>query len=97
VTDVAEEFLVGLSERGYESLLAKTSGRLAIELMEGTTATRWVVTLDQGKVTLARGVGRPTPRYGSIDRCSSEWSKARPTRQRQCCVVRSSSTGAWTG
>jgi hypothetical protein len=55
VTDGAEEFLVGLSERGYEPLLAKTSGRPAIELIEGTRTTRWVVTLDNGTVTLARG------------------------------------------
>jgi putative sterol carrier protein len=54
VTDVVEEFLIALADRGYEPLLAKTSGALAIHLVGGPHPDRWVMAVDKGNVTVAR-------------------------------------------
>jgi putative sterol carrier protein len=55
VTDMVEEHLRGLAERGYEPLLAKTSGTLVVDLLGGAQPDRWTMTVDKGMVSLARG------------------------------------------
>jgi putative sterol carrier protein len=55
VTEVVEEFLTALADRGYEPLLAKTSGVLAIHLVGGPQRDRWVMAVDKGNVTVGRG------------------------------------------
>jgi hypothetical protein len=57
VTDVAEKFLTGLADRGYEPLLAKTSGTLTIRLMDDPVDEPWVLSIDKGNVTVERGSG----------------------------------------
>src|SRR5690349_3855988 len=53
MTDVVEEFLTALADRGYEPLLAKTSGALAVHLVGGPHPNRWVLAVDKGNVTVA--------------------------------------------
>ena len=55
VTDTVEERLRALAERGYEPLLAKTSGTLAIDLRGGSQPDRWTMTVDKGMISVARG------------------------------------------
>ena len=57
VTDVAEQFLTAFGDRGFEPLLAKTSGTLAIHLLGGAGVDEWVVIVDKGNVTVRRGGG----------------------------------------
>jgi len=52
---MVEEHLRGLAERGYEPLLAKTSGTLVVDLLGGAQPDRWTMTVDKGMVSLARG------------------------------------------
>jgi hypothetical protein len=57
VTDVAEQFLTAFADRGFEPLLAKTSGTLAIHLLGGAGVDEWVLTVDKGNLTVRRGRG----------------------------------------
>ena len=57
MTDLAEEFLAALVGRGFEPLLQKTSGALAIRLLDGSGVDEWVLGVDQGNLTLRRDAG----------------------------------------
>jgi hypothetical protein len=53
--DDGERFLTALASRGFEPLLAKVSGTLAIHLVDGPDTTRWFLGVDKGHVTVERG------------------------------------------
>jgi putative sterol carrier protein len=57
VTDAVEQFLTGLADRGFEPLLAKTSGTLGIHLVSGAEMDQWVLRVDRGNVAVERGAG----------------------------------------
>jgi alkyl sulfatase BDS1-like metallo-beta-lactamase superfamily hydrolase len=58
MTDVAEGYLTGLGERGFDPVLAKTSGALAVRLIDGPDVDEWMLTVDNGTLVAERGAGR---------------------------------------
>ena len=57
MTDSAVEFFEELGRRGHEPLLAKVTGRVRFELMEGSRTDPWLVTIDKGDLTVSHGPG----------------------------------------
>ncbi|MEO3781354.1 SCP2 sterol-binding domain-containing protein [Micromonospora sp. B11E3] len=53
MTDVTR-FFEGLHRRGYEPLLAKTSGTLRFDLQEGAQTTHWLVAIDRGNLRVSQ-------------------------------------------
>ena len=51
------EFFEGLAERGHVPSLEKASGTLRLDLVNGRTIERWLVTLDKGDVAVAPADG----------------------------------------
>src|SRR5262249_59653687 len=52
--DATEEFFDELARRGHEPLLEKAKGTVRYDLVDGEQTDHWLVTLDQGGVTLSR-------------------------------------------
>jgi putative sterol carrier protein len=57
MTDVAEQFLLSLAERGFQPLLQKTTGTLAIRLLDGSEVDEWLLSVDAGDVSARHGTG----------------------------------------
>src|SRR5689334_11934164 len=57
MTDVAEQFLLSLAGRGFEPLLQKTTGTLAVRLRDGSEVDEWLLAVDKGDVSARRGAG----------------------------------------
>jgi putative sterol carrier protein len=57
MTDVAEQFLLSLADRGFRPLLQKTTGTLAIRLLDGSEVDEWLLAVDEGDVSARRGAG----------------------------------------
>ena len=49
----ADAFFEGLASRGHEPLLARTKGTLKVELTNGGKVERWLVTVDNGAVSVS--------------------------------------------
>ena len=54
MTTASEEFFEQLNERGYEPLLAKTSGTLCVELVDGEQSDKYYITITKGAVSVSR-------------------------------------------
>jgi putative sterol carrier protein len=50
--DGIAEFLEELGQREHEPLLAKVTGRVRFDLVEGGRPDRWLVALDKGDITV---------------------------------------------
>lgn len=50
-----ESFLVDLSRRGFEPLLAHTVGSIGISLLDPSGDEHWHIDIDHGKVEVSRG------------------------------------------
>ena len=57
MTDVAEQFLLSLADRGFQPLLQKTTGTLAVRLLDGSEVEAWMVAVEKGEVSARRGGG----------------------------------------
>jgi putative sterol carrier protein len=55
MTDVAEQFLLSLADRGFQPLLQKTTGTLAVRLLDGSEVHEWLVAIAEGDVSARRG------------------------------------------
>jgi len=54
VADSAAHFFDGLASRGHEPLLAKASGTLRFELVDGRKTERWFVEVRKGDIAVSR-------------------------------------------
>ncbi|QOC90648.1 SCP2 sterol-binding domain-containing protein [Micromonospora craniellae] len=54
MSDATTRFFEDLDHRGYEPLLAKSSGALRLDLHEGPRTTHWLLRIDRGNVTVSR-------------------------------------------
>ncbi|PWR04817.1 sterol-binding protein [Micromonospora acroterricola] len=52
--DATMRFFEDLDRRGYEPLLAKTSGTLRIDLHEGAQTRHWLLTIDHGRLNVSQ-------------------------------------------
>ena len=57
MSDAILEFFQELGRRGYEPLLAKVTGRVRFELVDGSRTDRWLVTVDQGDTAVSHKGG----------------------------------------
>jgi predicted lipid carrier protein YhbT len=57
MTDLAEKFFEELGRRGHEPLLAKVSGRVRFDLVDGAHTDPWLVTIDKGDLTVSHEPG----------------------------------------
>ncbi|WP_433529594.1 SCP2 sterol-binding domain-containing protein [Micromonospora sp. CA-263727] len=52
--DATMRFFEDLDRRGYDPLLAKSSGALRFDLHEGPQTTHWLVRIDRGEVRVSQ-------------------------------------------
>jgi len=52
-SDPTERFFSDLAERGNEPLLAKASGTMCFEIVDGRRTRRWLLTVDKGALDVA--------------------------------------------
>ena len=57
MSDDVVEFFEELGRRGHEPLLAKVTGRVRFDLVEGGRTDRWLVTLDKGDTVVSHKGG----------------------------------------
>jgi predicted lipid carrier protein YhbT len=60
MTDVTATFFESVRDRGYEPLLAKGTGVLRFESVDGDDVERWFVTITKGDVAISQDDGEPT-------------------------------------
>jgi predicted lipid carrier protein YhbT len=70
--DGIAEFLEELGQREHEPLLAKVTGRVRFDLVEGGRPDRWLVALDKGDITVLHK-GGPADCAIRADRALFEW------------------------
>ncbi|MEH1167493.1 SCP2 sterol-binding domain-containing protein [Micromonospora sp. CPCC 205539] len=54
MVDATTRFFEDLDRRGYEPLLAKTSGTLRIDLQEGAQTRHWLLRIDHGRLNVSQ-------------------------------------------
>ncbi len=54
MADSATQFFDGLVSRGHEPLLAKASGTLRFDLVDGPKTERWLVEVKKGDISISR-------------------------------------------
>ncbi|MEU1750373.1 SCP2 sterol-binding domain-containing protein [Micromonospora arida] len=54
MVDATTRFFEDLDRRGYEPLLAKTSGTLRIDLHEGAQTWHWLLRIDHGRLNVSQ-------------------------------------------
>ncbi|SCF08314.1 SCP2 sterol-binding domain-containing protein [Micromonospora mirobrigensis] len=54
MVDATTRFFEDLDRRGYEPLLAKTSGTLRFDLHEGAQTTHWMLQIDRGRLEVTQ-------------------------------------------
>jgi putative sterol carrier protein len=57
MAEATTEFFEDLEQRGFEPLLEKATGRIAVELVNGKKTSRWLVAIDKGKVDVSHKRG----------------------------------------
>jgi predicted lipid carrier protein YhbT len=55
MSDATEKFFEELTHRGYEPLVAKFSGRVRFEVVDGDRTDRWLVEMNKGHLAVSRG------------------------------------------
>jgi putative sterol carrier protein len=58
--DPTERFFAEVASRGHEPLLRKASGSTRFDIVDGRRTHRWLLTVDQGDVSVTRGNGGAT-------------------------------------
>ena len=54
MTDATEEFFGRLAQRAHEPLLEKAKGTVKFELADGKRVDRWLLSVDNGDLTVSR-------------------------------------------
>ena len=54
MSDATEQFFEELGQRGHEPLVAKFSGRVRFDVVDGDHTDRWLVTIDKGDIAVSR-------------------------------------------
>ncbi|MFC4019446.1 SCP2 sterol-binding domain-containing protein [Micromonospora sp. GCM10011542] len=54
MVDATTRFFEDLDRRGYEPLLAKSSGTLRFDLREGAQTRHWLLRIDHGRLTVTQ-------------------------------------------
>ncbi|MEV4465408.1 SCP2 sterol-binding domain-containing protein [Micromonospora echinofusca] len=54
MVDATTRFFEDLDRRGYDPLLAKSSGTLRLDLHEGAQTTHWLLRIDEGRLQVSR-------------------------------------------
>ena len=54
MVDATTRFFEDLDRRGFDPLLAKTSGTLRFDLHEGAQTTHWLIQIDRGNVHVSQ-------------------------------------------
>ncbi|MGI5523455.1 SCP2 sterol-binding domain-containing protein [Micromonospora sp. CA-259024] len=54
MVDATTRFFEDLDRRGYEPLLAKTSGTMRIDLHEGAQTRHWLLRIDHGRINVSQ-------------------------------------------
>ena len=57
MSDATADFFADLKRRGHEPSLARTSGTIRIELDDGGSTERWLVSIDRGNLGVSRRSG----------------------------------------
>jgi putative sterol carrier protein len=55
MSSAVTDFLSGLTARGHEPLLAKTRGRVCLEMVDGDVEEHWLVCIDNGDIAVVPG------------------------------------------
>ena len=55
MSDATEEFFEELGRRGHEPLVAKISGRVRFDVVDGRRTDSWLVAIDKGDIAVSRG------------------------------------------
>jgi predicted lipid carrier protein YhbT len=58
MSDDVVEFFEELGRRGHEPLLAKVTGRVGFDLVDGGRTDRWLVAVDKGEITVRHEGGQ---------------------------------------
>jgi putative sterol carrier protein len=58
MAEATKEFVEGLARRGHEPLLEHASGTVRLELENGRRKERWLVSIDNGDLSVSRGNGK---------------------------------------
>jgi len=58
MSDDVVEFFEELGRRGHEPLLAKVTGRVRFDLVDGGRTDRWLVAVDKGDITVRHEGGQ---------------------------------------
>jgi putative sterol carrier protein len=58
MSDDVVEFFEELGRRGHEPLLAKVTGRVRFDLVDGDRTDRWLVAVDKGDITVRHEGGQ---------------------------------------
>jgi len=53
MSDLTHEFFEDLGRRGYEPLVAKFSGRVRFDIVDGDRTEHWFVDIDHGRLTVS--------------------------------------------
>ena len=89
MSDATEQFFEELGQRGYEPLVAKFSGRVRFDVVDGRRTEQLARLHRQRRrsgVTWRNGDGIASS--GPTRRCSTDWRTARRTPWRRCCGAR---------
>jgi len=54
-TDPIADFMDGVASRGHEPSLAKATGTVRFEVVDGRRTERWVLTVTRGELAVSRG------------------------------------------
>src|SRR5262245_47094027 len=55
MADATAEFFDGLATRGSEPLLGRITGRVRIDVRDGTTTRQWLVVIKNGDIVVSEG------------------------------------------
>ena len=58
MADVIEEFFAELMESEYEPMLGRGSGTIRVDVEDGHTTRRWLISVDRGVVSVSRRSGK---------------------------------------
>jgi putative sterol carrier protein len=58
MSDATERFFEELARRGHEPALARVTGRVRFDIVEGRHRQHWLVTIEGGDITVSRKNGK---------------------------------------
>ena len=71
-TDPIADFMDDVASRGHEPSLAKATGTVRFEVVDGRRTERWLLTVTKGEVAVSRGNAPADVTCARRGRCSSD-------------------------